>query len=67
MNLHIRSLIAIAVGLVVSRATAADRPNLAVILSETTYLAEKSPDKMKDLSALPDMLRTSARSRPLSR
>jgi hypothetical protein len=67
MNLHIRSLIAIAVGLVVGRATAAAPPNLAVILSETTNLAEKNPDTVKDLSALLDAPRTSGRSRPLSR
>jgi arylsulfatase A-like enzyme len=41
--------------------------DLATDLSETTNLAEKNPDKVKDLSALLDTLRTSGRSRPLSR
>jgi arylsulfatase A-like enzyme len=41
--------------------------DLAADLSETTNLAEKNPDKVKELSALLDTLRTSGRSRPLSR
>ena len=41
--------------------------DLSADLSETTNLAEKNPDKVKDLTALLDTLRTSGRSRPLSR
>jgi arylsulfatase A-like enzyme len=41
--------------------------DLATDLSETTNLAEKNPDKVKELSALLETLRTSGRSRPLSR
>jgi arylsulfatase A-like enzyme len=41
--------------------------DLATDLAETTNLAEKNPDKVKELAALLDTLRTSGRSRPLSR
>jgi arylsulfatase A-like enzyme len=41
--------------------------DLATDLSESTNLAEKNPDKVQELSALLATLRTSGRSRPISR